>query len=107
MHRALILKYAEILRERGYAVELVEQRGKEEQPDMIAYKKDNGEWKEFGVEVEVRGDHPEQILKNYEKNREKGREVIFVVPNEKVAERIKRILGERENCKIETVEIGK
>lgn len=96
LHRAMILRYAEILKSKGYVVQIQEQKGKEEQSDLIAFKRIGDKWIEIGVEVEIRADHPDQVLRNYEKNVLKGREVIFVVPDDKVAERVKRILGDRE-----------
>ena len=56
------------------------QRGGKEQPDIIAYKRAGNKWIETGVEIEVRADHPDQVLRNYEKNIRMTREVIFVVP---------------------------
>ncbi len=49
------------------------------------------------MRIEVGADHPSQVLRNYEKNIHMGRDVIFVVPDDKIAERVKRILGDREN----------
>ncbi len=67
-----------------------------ELPDIIAYKRVSDKWIETGVEIEVRADHPNQVLRNYEKNIRMGRDIIFVVPDDKIAERVKRILGDRE-----------
>ena len=35
-------------------------------------------------------------MRNYEKNIRKGRKIIFVVPDERVAKRIGKILGDRD-----------
>lgn len=47
------------------------------------------------VEVEASADHPEQVRRNYEKNRKFGR-VIFIVPDEEVGNRVRRKLGDVE-----------
>ena len=48
-------------------------------------------------------DHAKQVRRNYEKNIRKGMEVVFVVPNERVAERVRRILEGEDACKIEVI----
>jgi len=94
LHHALLFRAKEWLKKQGYYVVIPEQGGREEQPDMLAYPRlDDGWGREIAVEVEVNASHPEQILKNYEKNVKKGRFVIFVVESEEVEERIKKILG--------------
>jgi len=86
----------EKLRKNEFIVVFPHQKAGEEQPDIIAYKKVGDKWIETGVEIEVRADHPAQVLRNYEKNVRMGRDVIFVVPDDKIAERVERILGDRE-----------
>ncbi len=78
----------------------MEQSGKEEQPDLIAFRKNE----EMAVEVETFADHPEQVLRNYEKNVKRGRKVVFVVPDESVGRRIRKILGERKNYEVEVID---
>lgn len=98
LHRALILRYAKLLEEKGYMVISQEQKGSEEQPDLIAIERDSG--KEIGIEAETDASHPEQVTKNYEKNIKAGREVIFVVPDEKIGKRVSNILGEKARIEI-------
>lgn len=76
------------------------QGGGKERPDIIAYRRVSDKWIEIGVEIEVRADHPNQVLRNYEKNIRIGRDVIFVIPDDKIAERVKRILGDREKYRV-------
>jgi len=71
---------------------------------MIAFTRSEDGWRKIAVEVEVRADHPEQVRRNYEKNVKRGLEVIFVVPDEKVAERVRRILGNKNSCRIEVID---
>ena len=52
----------------------------------------DSDWEEIAVEIETRADHPEQVMRNYEKNIRKGRKVIFAVPDERVAEKVSKIL---------------
>jgi biotin operon repressor len=99
IHRMMILKLAEHLRKQGYHVEIEEQSGRRKQPNLVVYervKEDGGErLREIAVEVEVSAKHPEQIIKNFEKNFEMGREaVVFVVPNEEIKRKVEGILGE-------------
>ncbi len=98
LHRALILGYAKTLEERGYMVISQEQKGSEEQPDLIAKARDSD--KEIAIEVETDASHPEQVIRNYEKNIKAGREVIFVVPDEKIEKRVLNILGEKARIEI-------
>jgi hypothetical protein len=84
LHRALLFKAKEWLESQGYRTEIPEQGGPVEQPDLIAQKGS----KEIAVEVETLANHPEQIIKNYEKNVKQGRFVIFVVPDEEVENKI-------------------
>jgi len=95
-HEKLALSFAEKLRKNGFIVVFPHQGGGKEQPDIIAYRRVGDRWIETGVEIEVRADHPSQVLRNYEKNIRMGRDVIFVVPDDKIAGRVKRILGDRE-----------
>ncbi|MGQ9469547.1 MAG: hypothetical protein ACUVTD_06975 [Nitrososphaerales archaeon] len=90
LHRKMVKKIAEHLRKLGYEVEVPVQGGKEEQPDLIA----KGFSETIAVEVEVRADHPEQVRRNYEKNRWANR-VIFIAPSQEVGWRIRNILGEQ------------
>lgn len=57
---------------------------------MLAHLED-GE-REIAVEVETSANHPEQIVKNYEKNAKLGRFVIFIVPDEEVKSKVKENL---------------
>ena len=89
LHRALLFRAKEWLESQGYYVVIPEQGGREEQPDMLAYPRlDDGWGREIAVEVESSANHPEQILKNYEKNVKKGRFVVFVVGDEEVEEKV-------------------
>lgn len=90
LHRALLFKAKEWLEGQSYKVEIIEQGGRREQPDMLAYPEE-GE-KEIAIEIETSVNHPEQIIKNYKKNARLGRFVVFVVHNEEVEEEIKSIL---------------
>ncbi|WP_148212093.1 type IV secretory system conjugative DNA transfer family protein [Ferroglobus placidus] len=96
LHSKLAKICAERLRKDGCAVIFPPQAGREEQPDMIAYKRSPDGWEEIAVEIETRADHPEQVMRNYKKNIRKGRKVIFVVPDERIAERVRKILGDRD-----------
>lgn len=90
LHRALLFKAKEWLEGQGYGTEIPDQGGRGEQPDMLAYPKDGG--REIAVEIETSANHPEQIVKNYEKNAKLGRFVIFVVPDEEVENKVKNFL---------------
>ncbi|MBN1860324.1 MAG: type IV secretion system DNA-binding domain-containing protein [Candidatus Thermoplasmatota archaeon] len=90
LHRALLFKVKEWLDGQGYNTVIPEQGGPGEQPDMLAYPKDGG--REIAVEVETSANHPEQVIKSYEKNVKLERFVIFVVLDEKVENRVKSIL---------------
>jgi len=57
------------------------------------------------VEVEVSADHAEQVRRNYEKNVSAGREVVFVVSDERVAERVRRIFGDEHEYRIEVIRL--
>jgi len=72
LHTKLARAYAEMLRAQGCTVIFPPQRGREEQPDMIAFRRTDNGWRKTAIEVEVRADHPEQVLRNYEKNVKKG-----------------------------------
>jgi len=91
IHRMLVNKIAKKLEELGWRVEIPRQGGRREQPDLIA----RSERETIAIEVETSAEHQEQIRRNYMKNRGYDR-VIFIVPNERVGEKIKRILGEVE-----------
>lgn len=103
LHLKLARIYARKLRKDGYAVIFPPQTGREEQPDMIAYRRSDDGWEEIAVEVETRADHPQQVLKNLEKNLKAGRKVVFVVPDGKVAERVKSILCDERDYRIEVL----
>ncbi len=90
LHRALLFKTKEWLERQGYHVKIPEQGGRMEQPDMIA-KPADGE-REIAIEVETSANHPEQIIKNYEKNVKAGRFVVFVVPDKEVESKVKECL---------------
>ncbi len=98
LHRALILGYAKTLEEKGYITLFQEQKGSEEQPDLIAKVRDSD--KEIAIEVETDASHPQQVIRNYEKNIKAGRDVIFVVPDEKIGKRVLNILGEKARIEI-------
>jgi biotin operon repressor len=107
LHRMMIMKLAEHLRKQGYHVEIEEQAGRRRQPNLVVYEKvvEDGKerLREMAVEVEVSAKHPEQIIKNLEKNLEMGREVVFVVPDEEIRERVKRAL--RDYAELTRVEV--
>jgi len=84
---------AEKPRKNGYAVIFPPQLGRAEHG-----------WEEISIEVETRADHAEQVLRNYEKNVRAGRKVVFVVPSESIAERVKRILEGKNDYTIEIIE---
>ncbi len=90
LHRALLFKAKKWLDNRGYNTVIPEQGGRVELPDMIAKPKD-GE-REIAVEIETSANHPEQIVKNYEKNIKQGRFVVFVVPDEEIEKKVKECL---------------
>lgn len=93
LHRSLILKIAARLRGEGYRVEFPKQEG--EQPDLIAWPREGEDWgKPIAFEIETRGQHPEQVRKNFLKNVQQGRHVVFVVPDEGVKGRVLNALGE-------------
>jgi len=101
LHMKFARTYADKLRENGYAVIFPPQCGRGEQPDMVVFKRASDGWEEIAIEIETRADHPEQVLRNYEKNVHAGRRVVFVVPDERVADRIRRILGGIDDYTIE------
>lgn len=86
-----MIKFAKILEEKGYTVIFPEQSGKEEQPDLIAFKENE----ETAVEVETFADHPKQVLRNYEKNVKRGRKVIFVVQMKALRKESERFWGRK------------
>ena len=89
LHRALLFKAKEWLESQGYHVKIPEQGGRNEQPDMLAYPKDERKFgREIAVEIETSANHPEQIVKNYEKNAKLNRFVIFVVPDDEVENKV-------------------
>ena len=60
---------------------------------MLAYSNvSDSLGREIAVEVETSANHLEQIVKNYEKNARLGRFVVFVVPDEKVKNKIEECL---------------
>lgn len=94
LHRALLYKAARWLKEQGYYVRIPEQFGRGRQPDMYAYPIiDNHYGKEIAVEAETTANNREQVKKNYEKNIQEGRFVVFVVPNKEVGGKIENILS--------------
>ena len=60
---------------------------------MIAFKRTGDSWEKIAVEVEMSASHAEQVRGNYERNIRKGMEVVFVTPDKRVAERVRKILG--------------
>lgn len=72
---------------------------------MTAFKRTEEGWRKIAVEVEVSADHPRQVRRNYEKNIRRGMDVVFIVPDEKVAEKVRRILGDESACGIEIVKL--
>ncbi len=105
LHLRLARAYADMLRAQGWAVIFPPQRGRESAADMIAFKRAEDGWKRIAVEVEVSADHPEQVRRNYEKNIRKGVEVVFVVPDERVAERVRKVLGDEHEYEIEVIRL--
>jgi DNA-binding MarR family transcriptional regulator len=106
LHRALLFRAKDWLESQDYYVKIPEQGGRIEQADMLAYSKaSDGLGREIAVEVETSVNHPEQIVKNYEKNASQGRFVIFIVPDEEIQEGIGRILSKAniKNFKIYTI----
>ncbi len=89
LHRALLFRAKDWLEGQGYNVEIPEQVGREEQPDMIAEK----DGRELAIEVETSANHPEQIKKNYEKNVKERRFVVFVVPDKNLRNKLDQILN--------------
>jgi ribosomal protein S17E len=71
-------------------VKVLEQGGKDEQPDLLVYPND-GE-KKIAVEIETSANHPEQIIRNYEKNVKLNRFVIFIVPDKEVENKVRGYL---------------
>jgi len=106
MHLELARAYADMLRAQGWAVIFPPQRGRESAADMIAFKRAEDGWKRIAVEVEVSADHAEQVRRNYEKNVRAGREVVFVVPDERVAERVRMVLGDEREYGIEVIRLN-
>ncbi len=108
LHRAMVQRMADFLRGKGCLVVPEEQGGKAEQPDLTAWirSSDGGKWeRELAFEFETTAKHPEQVWKNFEKNVKKGREVIFIVPDRKIKEKVEGILGDyRKNARIEVME---
>jgi hypothetical protein len=97
LHRAIMMKLVEKLRQEGYYVILPKQTGKEEQPDLIAYPREDNNWgNPMAIEIETRGQHPDQIIKNYEKNVRRGYRVVFIALNKEAASRVKNALGKQE-----------
>jgi hypothetical protein len=89
-HRALLFKTKEWLSNQGYNTVIPIQGGRIEQSDMIAEPKDGG--RKIAIEVETSGNHPEQIINNYEKNIKRGRLVIFIVPDKDVENKVNEYL---------------
>jgi len=60
---------------------------------MLAYSEVSGDLgREIAVEVETSANHPEQVVRNYQKNARLGRFVVFVVPDEEVENKVKECL---------------
>jgi len=96
LHRTVILRLAEKLRVEGYHVEVPRQASTSMQPDLLTYRRsETGGWKdETAWEVETNpGKHPEQVKKNMMKAINAGREIVFVVLDEKGKEKLKEVLG--------------
>jgi hypothetical protein len=97
LHRAMMMKLLERLREDRYYVVVPEQAGREQQPDLVAYPKEDNRWGDpIAIEIETRGQHPVQVRRNYDKNVEKGYRVVFVVPDKTVARRVKNTLSVKD-----------
>ena len=97
LHRTVILRLTEKLRNEGYHVEIPHQAGTKDQPDLLSYRRsETGGWKEETAwEVETNpSKHPEQVRKNMLKAINAGREIVFVVLDEKGREQLKEVLGE-------------
>jgi hypothetical protein len=97
LHRAMMMKVVAYFREKGYYVKIPVQAGRVAQPDVLAYPREGHRWgNPIVLEIETRGQHPDQVVKNYDKNIKAGYRVVFVVPNHAIAQRIRSILGERQ-----------
>jgi DNA helicase HerA-like ATPase/DNA-binding PadR family transcriptional regulator len=93
LHRTLLYKAKEWLEKQDYYIKVLEQGGREEQPDLLAYSKVSGKFgREIAVEIEISANHPKQIIKNYDKNAKHGRFVIFIVPDGEVENKVKDCL---------------
>jgi len=98
LHRTIILKLAERLRTEGYHTEIPRQAGTKNQPDLLTYRRsETGGWKEETAwEVETNpAKHPDQVRKNMMKAINSGREIVFVVLDEKGKENLKEVLGKQ------------
>jgi DNA helicase HerA-like ATPase len=91
LHRALLFKAKEWLEEQGYRIKIPAQGGPGEQPDLLVKPKESD--REIAVEIETSANHPGQVVRNYEKNANLKRLVIFVVPNKEVENKVRACLG--------------
>lgn len=87
LHRALLFKAKKWLEDQGYRISIPKQGGPREQPDLLAKPKDGG--REIAIEVETMANHPQQVVRNYEKNAKLRRFVIFVVPDKEVEKKVR------------------
>ena len=90
LHRAMLFKAKEWLEGQGYRIKIPLQGGPGEQPDLLVKTKDGG--REIAVEIETLANHPEQVIRNYEKNAKLRRFVIFIVPEKEVENKVKECL---------------
>ena len=98
LHRHIIIKLASKLRRDGWVVEIPVQGGSKPQPDLLGRKPSEDEslpCRDVAFEVETSAKHPGQVEKNYTKNTELGREVVFVVPDRTTARGVERILSSK------------
>lgn len=106
LHRALLFRAKEKLEVENYRVKIPEQKGREKQPDMLAWERKGNEWGDpIAVEAETGTKNPDQIRKNYRKNRKEGRFVAFVTPDEETAGKIREILKGKEDFKVYPLEL--
>jgi hypothetical protein len=97
LHRAMMMQCIAYFRAKGYYVKIPVQAGRALQPDLLVYPRKGNRWGQpIALEIETRGQHPQQVVKNYTKNINAGYRVAFVVTNKTIAQRLRAILGERK-----------
>ncbi|MGC9145919.1 MAG: type IV secretory system conjugative DNA transfer family protein [Nitrososphaeria archaeon] len=109
-HNAIARKLIKQFWEAGYWVSVDTGDSFEEKPDMLVFKpvedaetskgvtkaiRDPYEWEApVAYEIETLNNQPEQVRHNFEKNAERGYEVVFVVSDEEKEKKLRKILGE-------------